>query len=163
MATRGHRKDYLFSYLLCALLLVLGGKSAHWVVTDTLRAYASTGWPDTEGVITSSKIGKSYAVRGGSLHSALVTYQYDVEGKDYMGSVIGYPPRRGSRHEAEQKLSKYTIGTAVRVFYHPDNPGIACLEPGNVSIFFIIMMGGVSAILAGSGIWLGLFLWKQSH
>ena len=58
----------------------------------------------------------------------LVRYEYTVDGARYEGTLVSYA---GFGYKAAIGAAvRYEVGQMVTVWYHPDRPGRAVLEPG---------------------------------
>jgi Protein of unknown function (DUF3592) len=60
-------------------------------------------------------------------------YSYRVGQRDYVGTsdVWGWTPIYGLREQAGTTASRYKPGEHVTVYYDPEQPGNAVLEPNN--------------------------------
>ena len=97
----------------------------------------SQGWPATEGVIISCiRQGTSFKEYDGDFHTetkVFINYRYSVKGIIYSSSTV---------NAIEYPLSLYPItfadryptGKAVVVYFNPENPAQAVLEPGFVLV-----------------------------
>lgn len=89
-----------------------------------LMAKASSAWPQAPGIVTAAEKTK-VAWRT----QPLVTYSYEVEGKAYSSKRIScsdvVPPA-----DTDAILARYPVQQAVAVYYNPDDPVTAVLEPG---------------------------------
>jgi hypothetical protein len=102
---------------------------------------ASNKWPTVEGTIISSKIAED-----DEGYKPLITFSYNVFGEEMTSSVI-QPLHLVSIpidpiKTAETKAAKYPTGKTVSVYYKPDNPKKAVLEPGiNRDTYFLLAVG----------------------
>ncbi len=95
------------------------------------EAEASKEWPSVEGVITHSDLIKSRDSDGNDMYSANVQYEYLVNNTRYNDSGIRVSDAKTSLKSSVKKtLKKYADGTKVTVFYDPEFPDSAVLEPG---------------------------------
>ena len=97
------------------------------------KAKASEGWPQVEGRVVSTNIRvdemddeDSYRVS----YIPEVHFEYHVEGLLFDGKRIAFGSEVsfGMRKKAEAFLTEYPVGSAVSVFYNPDNPKEAVLS-----------------------------------
>jgi hypothetical protein len=108
----------------------------------------SKSWPTTEGVVTKSAV----------LHSAEkdtlnFSYTYSVEQRRFTSSRVNNALiNRFGGLDPQQAASTYSVGRKVIVYYDPENPGDALLEPGASSQTIWGIVFGVVAFLLG--IWL---------
>ncbi len=88
-------------------------------------AKASTAWPTTSGVITKVERYKRFF-----RWLPRVGFSYSVDGKNYVSGRIsfaaGYRPK-----EVDAVLGRYSVGQNVPVYYPPEKPTEAVLEPGS--------------------------------
>jgi hypothetical protein len=116
------------------VVLVWGAVMTTWVAVKASRASASTTWPATTGQITASEVQEGPS--SGRLvpvvrYRAAIVYHYDVDGTQRAGTRVSMDEAPfGSRSWAEERVERYPVATAVRVWYDPDDPSHAVLEPG---------------------------------
>jgi Protein of unknown function (DUF3592) len=99
------------------------------------RAERAASWPSVPGIVTSSRTARRWGLGNGIWIAGLwyvpeVTYRYDIGGKSYTGRKVtladtGYPKLRAAR----EIIDRYKPGAGVEVFYDPERPKRACLEP----------------------------------
>ncbi len=80
-------------------------------------------------------------------------YDYRVNGRDYVGTSVnfGWAAVYGLREQAETAASRYRPGEPVTVYYDPDHPGTAILEPDNrQGSFAPLVFSAIFAIAGGS-------------
>ncbi|MEO5721122.1 MAG: DUF3592 domain-containing protein [Chthoniobacterales bacterium] len=109
-----------------ALIFFIAFPFLLWKAWQTHQtAKASAAWPTTEGTITKVE-------RFKRLFRSLprVAYTYSVGEKNYASErisfVAGYRPK-----EVDEVLSRYTVGQTVPVYYPPERPTEAVLQPGS--------------------------------
>lgn len=100
----------------------------------------SAGWPSVEGKIAKSAVQTARSMGGGGRRSYRggrrislaaapdVIYQYSVDKIPYSGRIV----RFGLRLNQGWIKKEYPVGKAVKVFYHPQRPSRAVLQPGIV-------------------------------
>ena len=120
------------------------------------RGKQSELWPYTEGIITHAR-----ARQIGDIHSTQyrlsVRYEYEVDGKRYTSRRYAFGTRyiTGFRN-AQETAAQYRDQGQVTVYYNPENPRHAALEPGIAWDSFVIL--GVGLVLLVIGVRL-LFSW----
>jgi len=119
-----------------------------------LAARASERWPQTEGLIIESRTTSNCI-----LCRPTINYHYDVKGQSFVGSNITAGSQNYyNRGEAVSKIRSYAIGSTLAVYYDPNNPSIACLEPGVQDSFAYLYL-----VFAGCLMSAGLYLfWRFS-
>ncbi len=114
------------------------------------QAQASLNWPTTTGTIQTSEITKSFQ-KNKTKYSPSVSYAYEVDGTPRTSNFIWASGGDSSSDKSKQQavVDKYPVGSAVKVFYDPENPEFAILEPGITSTNYIVLGGGGAILLAG--------------
>jgi hypothetical protein len=92
-----------------------------------LRADASKKWPQAAGIVTASALEKSPQHR--RRYTAALQYSYRVGGRDYHGSRVFWGGNEGREKHMASVVDTYPAGSKVRVFYDPQNPAEAVLDP----------------------------------
>ena len=85
-----------------------------------------SGWPSTQGVITSSTL-ESRSSEDGYTHYPAVYYSYQVSGQAHKGNRIA-PGVDVGGSGARKVIARYPMGAPVTVYYNPQNPADAVLE-----------------------------------
>lgn len=130
----------------------------------------SMDWPTSKGKILHSEVfkgqtsSKSGSSRTFTEYSPNLSYSYTVSGKRYEGRVFSFDSswgRASTPGMAEDVVNKYPVGRKVKVFYDPNNPAVAVLQPvkstGPVSTGGSIGTGGLVILTA-----ICLALWKKA-
>jgi len=138
--------------LVGGILLILG-------INLIRKGIQSKTRPKVEGTIRRSEVDVHYSVDedGPSRDfSADIYYEYSVEGKDYGGATIktGYSEVKG-KGNSQRAVDEYPEGSTVDVYYDPENPQDAVLEPGIPLKTIVFMILGPLFILIGAAIFLG--------
>jgi hypothetical protein len=109
------------------------------------RSKQSESWPYTEGEIISSHVRSKYNTGGRTSYSAAVRYEYEVDGTTYVSCTISFGSKLYfGRFSAQEVVATYPVGEKTTVYYNPNNPRIATLEPGISMGSFIVL--GLSAV-----------------
>lgn len=116
------------------------------------RENAALTWPTVYGEITVSKVNRRHDSEHGYVEYPHVSYTYEVNGKKYHSSNIMAGGELGGV-KVESTLARYPLGSNVTVYYDPQNPKDAVLEPGNktVSKGLWLMMGLMDIFICGMG------------
>lgn len=92
-----------------------------------LRADASKKWPTSHGTVTASALerlpDKKWRYR------AAVQYAYRAGGKNYQASRVFWGGNEGREKHMASVIETYPVGAKVRVFYDPNDPAEAVLNP----------------------------------
>ena len=118
------------------------------------REKAVQTWPTVTGKIGTSE---ARSHRHGGHQSAVfphVTYTYEVNGKTYHSSNIMAGGEIGGLN-VESTLARYPQGAQVTVYYDPQNPKDAVLEPNKttVSKAMWLMLVAMNIIVCVAGVW----------
>ncbi len=115
-----------------AILLFFGGRSL-W------RAWQSPAWPTARGVIVYGTLQKSQSTVTTSddeeytqaTYNAPIVFRFEVGGKRHYSNTRRFGQLAGSDSEWASKIAQmYPLGREVTVWYNPDTPDLATLEPG---------------------------------
>ncbi len=129
---------------IAAIVFIAFAIGLNYFTSDMIdEAKESENWPSVPGVVTSSEI-SSYVSRSDgkdqTMYSAEVGTSYEVEGKSYSTSMINLAGSSSTsvRSSVKKKIDKYPKGSSVTVYFDPDDPGHAVLEPGMPLLFWIL-------------------------
>jgi hypothetical protein len=116
------------------------------------EAQASSRWPAVPGKVTACNLTTSHG-RNGTTYAAHVAYAYTVGGRELTGSTVWFGDEdTRDRDEAQKTLAQFPVGKEVRVFYRPEQPETAVLEPGTYPSSYQMLVLGVVLGLAGVGV-----------
>lgn len=128
------------------------------------RAHLSETWPQAPGVITYGRVDESESVTEdsdgnrtrSSTSGARLIYRYEVGGKQRYSNVRRFGQLAGSSGDwASEIAERYPRGKAVQVWYSPQNPDLAALEPGIAQEALWLPGAGAAFLLFG----LAVFIW----
>jgi hypothetical protein len=113
------------------------------------RGTASMHWPTVPGQIQQSVV--QYHSGDGGRYSPWIQYGFTVAGQRYQCDMITYRSLPTDRAAAESYVERYPPGSPVHVFYDPESPDVAVLEPGadrrsyliGAAVLFILFAVGV--------------------
>ncbi len=95
---------------------------------EIAHSITRNSWPNVTGQVTSA------TVTGQRVSMPQVTYSYSVNDAIYEDStdlnVPGFGSRGFRRQTANNALIKYPVGSAVKVYYNPEDPSISSLGRG---------------------------------
>jgi hypothetical protein len=142
--------------MLVILGFLCGGVTSLGVGIFNLQsARGSESWPTVEGTIKESEVFDYYTDT--VMYQALISYSYVVDNTRYTGMTVGYDVG-GTSDPAPQReiVERYPVGSTVTVYYDPNDPKDAVLEPGakgsiwgpvirGTLLLFIGMAGGALA------------------
>ena len=135
-------------------LVVLGFAMAGFGVWFIREAGQAQSWPKVTGKVINVSI-KSRRSRSSNTrqYHAVVTYNYNVEGKSFTSSRyrLGDGPNTGnfnSREKARKHSEQWKAGDAVKVYYNPESPDSAVLAAeASWGVYVPSVLGGLCAIL----------------
>lgn len=159
--------------LLSTISVVLGLVGLGVLVWGFIRMRQSArtrSWPTTQGTIRSSRVTSreapalqtetSYdddapAPAPRILYSPQVEYTYTVEGQRYTGTELTLDSVEVSnKQHAQAHAARYAPGRPVTVFYDPEDPSRALLEPGVHSTSWAIPAAGAACLFVTGAFYL---------
>lgn len=127
-----------------AVVLWLGWREARW-------ARESPSWPTATGRIEYSRADSTYDADGHIRHFADIRYCFSAGSQPITGNRVAFGMVLSHRHQlACATARKYPVGRTVTVYYHPDDPRISCLEPGDAGSVWFLPLLGLWMMIGGS-------------
>lgn len=121
------------------------------------KANKTWSWKSCNGLVIASSITEDYVDHDETEH---IIYEYEVDGKKYTNNIIqiGVPLRftfqESSQSTAKNRIQRYPLMKAVKVYYNPQKPKEACLQQGIecgtilfLAIFLVIFCIGLFPVL----------------
>jgi hypothetical protein len=144
--------------LFAGIFFVVGIAASYWGWTILRNARISNGWPATQGEIIASSV-RADTDEDGTTYHADVTFSYVVEDHRYSSETVSFGQYGSSnRKHAEEIVRTYQPGEKVPVYYNPDEPKTAVLEPGvTTSSYMVLGIGLCFAILPAIIVPISLF------
>ena len=93
---------------------------------DISHGIASPNWPTVKGRITRTDQVVMSRDRKSQKTTTVVSYGYQLDDRPYVSRTIWSGVGFGN----DAVLKRYTDGMEVTVYYNPDNPAVAVLQPG---------------------------------
>ncbi|HQO58006.1 MAG TPA: DUF3592 domain-containing protein [Candidatus Omnitrophota bacterium] len=140
----------------------IGGGIVYLGFMSYVKSRASQSWPTAQGVVVSSEVAahRSRSRKGHhrTTYGAKVRYEYTVNGVQYSSDKISFGEyRTHNRGPAQATADRYPPQVEVVVYYNPDKPEEAVLEPGKRGgIVIIFIVGGVFGAVGVLGL-MGVF------
>ncbi|MDB6057710.1 MAG: hypothetical protein JWO95_1554 [Verrucomicrobiales bacterium] len=132
-----------FPWLFIIIGVVIIGVGANLV----FQSVRCRSWPTTVGTIRTARMGQHSSNKGGNTYSADISYGYSVGDTRYLGTKVAFGMMSASSSYAGGVLKRYPVGAEVPVYYSPNNPGTAVLEPGiHGGAWICFGVGGVFAL-----------------
>jgi hypothetical protein len=138
------------AFIIGSVFLLIGGGVAFYFGKPILdKAKASESWPTVQGQVIKSEL-ESHHDKKKTTYSALVIYKFEADGEDYEGDEVWFGQYSSSDRSAMQKLVKeYPVGKDVTVYYSPDDPTQAVLQPGAFTSSYMVY--GIGLLFFGIG------------
>lgn len=121
-----------------ALNLITGGVMIVIAIlfSDIPKMIACQGWPTTDGTILYHKFVRvKFREYDGGFYTntnVYIRYEYSVDGISYTSLSIN---AIDTPYQPPSYAGRFPVGEDVIVYYNPENPSEAVLEPGIVNIF----------------------------
>jgi hypothetical protein len=139
----------LFSVIGCFFAFAIGKP----ILDD---AKASRDWPSVPGVITRSAVATKNS-GGKTRYRYDVVYRYQVEGREltcsnvFFGDDVFFGGDVSSRSSdtAYKVTKRYPEGAEVAVYYEPEDPASAVLEPGARWQSYVLFVIGLVFLIVG--------------
>ena len=143
----------------------IGVLTAYGTVRMRLKTAQAHKWPTVTGTIVSSELEsktEDHSRKPIRTYGAAIRYAYEVDGKAYESDQIqlGGTSETSQPGEFERMVARYPEGMRVTVYYDPDDPATATIEPGALGGIFNMAMVAGGAILVG-GIIVALTFWGR--
>ena len=132
---------FVFPLPIVVLLGAVFGVIAY--IRQRQLASASARWPTAAGIVTTSDVIEEAIedkenddrsrIRRTYRYQVDLRYAYQIGKRDYVGTAFNWGATAiyGLRELAEKAASQYRQGQPVTVYYDPERPGNAVLEPDN--------------------------------
>lgn len=128
--------------ILAAALLFLASAK------NIVKSLSAADWPIHEGKVTNELRAGVVGSYYGSSSSRWLEYSYEVDGKTYRGTTIGYGI---SRPDTDLKSGQF-----LNVYVNPDDKNIAVIAVGFSRSHLI------GLIFSAGFVWLGFYIWRRT-
>jgi hypothetical protein len=135
----------LIQFFISAIFLVL-------IAVSYFGAAKVRDWQPASGRILSSTVVRRRSSRGGSTSYPAIVYEYNVGGMNYQGQKIT-PGLRWGGSGSGKVVARYPAGSAVTVYYDPNNPADAVLERSvnTIVTWLAVILVLINACMCGFG------------
>ncbi len=134
--------------ILCAFAALAGLGLILVAVFDLRKANRAKTWPTAEGKILSSSL-REKTDSDGTSYEVAILYEYSVNGVAHRSDAWRIRPGSSSfTKSANAAVARYPVGAVVPVYFNPEDPADALLEPGKIS--WSVLFGGLAFV--GSGV-----------
>ena len=115
-----------------------------------IKSQKTTHWPEVEGRIEETGLSSES-------HDLLphVLFSYTVDGQTYRQTVKFSNDVSPTQEFASRYLEKFPQGATVKVYYNPDHPQDATLEPGQHKGDWLLVALGLGMTILGTVFLLG--------
>ncbi len=112
-----------------------------------LKARKTRHWPCVEGIIEESRLSSDN-------HDLLphILFRYTIRQSDYKRTMEFPVDITPSQEFSTSYVQKYPVGARVQVYYNPNNPQNATLEPGLGKGDWLIFVIGLGMLFFGIGL-----------
>lgn len=142
---------------IAGLMFLAAGLAAQFFMADMMEeAKASKTWPTLKGTVVVSEIHSTQSTdsdgREQTMYYPEISAQYEWDGKTYWTSGINVGPQEtsSSRNSVRKKTAAYPVGSTVDVYYDPESPDYAVLEPGLPLLYKILIVLPYAALILGA-------------
>jgi hypothetical protein len=110
-----------------------------WIIMTKAKKMQS--WPTTKGIIKESRPEAEY-------NDLLphIAFSYQVANNQYNTTFMFPEGTHPSQQFSQAYLDKYPVGTEVTVYFNPDHPETATLEPETKGDWMILALGVMMVI-----------------
>ena len=129
--------------IILSLFLVAGIFTTLWGLLIIIKAQKTRDWPCGDGVIEESKPSSDRN------DLPLIQFSYTVGDTRYRRTLEFPGDITPTQEFAASYMQKYPVGTKVPVYYNPDKPGAATLEPGLGKGDWLVLAIGLGMLLFG--------------
>lgn len=138
-----------FGLVFGVVFLLLGLGFAGYAFWEWFTTSDIESWPSAEGIIESATVTSS-TDDDGTTYSPQVTFSYSVNDQRYTGDKVTYWSNHyDSFSEAQAVINRYPVRTEKPVYYDPDKPSRAVLDPTRqtTNMFIMMAVGGLFAVV----------------
>lgn len=131
--------------IILGLFVITGVFTTLWGLRVMVSARRSLEWPVVEGTIEESRLSSD---EFDLLPS--IKFSYQVNQHSYQQSLKFPGDVTPTKEFAQSYVDKYPQGSTVQVFYNPEKPENATLEPGSGRGDWLILAIGLGMVIIGS-------------
>jgi len=124
---------FLFGFLIILCIGMMGLDLFYSFMKDLSEALASKKWPTVEGTVDSSEIltWREQSGEGNRSYFPLIDYSYFINERRFQSRRIKVGRQETLwKRRAQKMVAKYPTENIVKVYYDPDSPENAVLQPG---------------------------------
>lgn len=141
------KSDGLSAVILLLVFFAVGAGLMVWGGIIVRNASESKGWPLAQGEIIASYV-KTSDDQDGITYFADIEFQYVVNDRRLTADTVNFGEYGTSnRNHAADIVAKYPVGKVVNVYYNPEEPETAVLEPGVTWSSYVLLLMGLLFII----------------
>ncbi|MFN8596587.1 MAG: DUF3592 domain-containing protein [Anaerolineae bacterium] len=125
--------NQLFALVFCLIAIGSSVPLIYNQILATKWGKHSESWPTAKGQITRSEVQKRSAGKNGVTYHPVIAYSYRIDGTWYEAKRVEFGKPLvlfNAKEYATNLVAKYPKGLKTAVYYHPDQPTLATLQPG---------------------------------
>jgi hypothetical protein len=129
-------KQFSVGLIAGLFFIILGLIFIGLMMQGSIKSVDSENWPSVQGAVLSSEIITRTEREPDShfddyYYTPKVSYNYTVNGNGHTSDRIAFiVSEEVVKNEVQKIIDNYPVGKTVTVYYNPDNPSEAVLEPG---------------------------------
>lgn len=134
------------------MILLIGVCTTVYGFFQIELAKDTTHWPTVQGNVYYSKLKVSDSNNDGKKeYKADIRYTYHVNHRGYESATVylGSSFELNSPETPRRLVAKYPVNSKPKVYYRPEDPRVALLEPGTNNSLFSTFGVGVLMMLVG--------------
>ena len=130
------------------IFIIIGLVFSITAIVNIVRGFSSKNWPTVQGKIISSDIQIQRDIRQTN-YSPAILFEYFINGAKYFSNKLSFSGTSSRLISIQRALVKYPVGTEVLVYYNPQKPQIAVLEPSVTFSAIIFLLVGITLTIVG--------------
>jgi hypothetical protein len=130
--------------IILGLFIIAGLVTTLWGLRIILKARKTQHWPHVDGIIEESRISSD--------HDDLlphIQFRYSVDQTSCRQTMTFSGDITPTQEFAASYVQKYPAGSKVQVYYNPEDPNTATLEPGLGKGDWLVFAMGLGMLLFG--------------
>ena len=144
-----------FTAIFGAIFGLCGLVAAIWGGFVLKSAKVSGSWPSVQGFVMESRVesktSKGSDNRQDTSYYAKVVYRYEIETAEYTCDTVSFGEHGTNKPDhAREIVKRYPKGKEVKVYYDPEKPKTAVLEPGVTWSSYLPL--GLGIVFVGVGV-----------
>jgi|GEM_PF-5606784 len=156
-------RSFLFKPISLILLLLISGIYFMWTgVSGMVFTAKAKSWPTVQGTVHAKDTWKRSGRGNSGDYIPTMRYYYELNGTPYSAQRIRHHSMSaGTKAEALEMISAYSVGMPTTVHYDARNPSDAALQVGSLSDGLTQFGIGIGLFIAG--LLLGRPLWNDFY